>query len=84
MNNQGLSLESTQHEEAKYHHRAKKYCSTMIYRDSDSKKPREVKDILDFPTSSIAHIERAQKENDYHLVKVYVSSTRSETRVLNT
>mgnify|MGYP006905973652 CR=1 FL=1 len=32
-----------------------------VYRDSDCKKTREVKDILDFPTSFLAHFERAQK-----------------------
>ena len=43
----------------------------MIYRDSDNKKPREVKDILVFITSFLAHLERMQKEKDYRLVKVY-------------
>ena len=44
--------------------RAKKYCSTMIYRDSDSKKPKEVKDIFYFPTSFLTHLERVWKEKD--------------------
>ena len=59
LNNRGSPLESTQRGKAMYSQRAKKYCSTMIYQDSDSKKLREVKDILDFPTSFLAHLERA-------------------------
>ena len=34
-------------------------------------KPREVKDIHDFPTSFLAHLESAQKEKDQRLVKAY-------------
>ena len=62
LNNQRSHLESTQSEEARYNHRAKKYCSTMIYQDNDSKKSREVKDNIDFPF--LAHFERLRKEND--------------------
>ena len=59
LNNRGSPLESAQCEEAMYSQRAKKNCSTMIYQDSDNKILREVKDILDFPTSFLAHLERA-------------------------
>ena len=64
LNNRGSPLESTQLKEATYSQRAKKYCSTMIYRDSDSKKPKEVKDIFYFPISFLTHLERAWKEKD--------------------
>ena len=43
----------------------------MLYRDCDSTKPREVKDIHDFPTSFLAHLERARNEKDQPLVKAY-------------
>ena len=43
----------------------------MLYRDSDSTKPREVKDIHDFPTSFLANLERVRKEKDQRLVKAY-------------
>ena len=35
------------------------------------KKQGEVKDIHDFPTSFLAHLERARKEKDRRLVKAY-------------
>ena len=38
---------------------------------SKSKKLGEVKDIHDFPTSFLAHLERAGKEKDCRLVKAY-------------
>ena len=34
----------------------------MLYRDSDSTKPREVKDIHDFPTSFLANLERVERK----------------------
>ena len=43
----------------------------MLYRDNHSTKPREIKDIHDFPTSFLAHLESAQKEKDQRLVKAY-------------
>ena len=43
----------------------------MLYRESDSTKLREIKDIDDFPTSFLAHLERARKEKDRCLVKAY-------------
>ena len=43
----------------------------MLYRDNDSTKPREVKDIHDFPTSFLAQLERARKEKNKRLVKAY-------------
>ena len=43
----------------------------MLYRDSDSTNLREVEDIHDFPTSILAHLERAQKEKEQCLVKAY-------------
>ena len=45
--------------------------SVQLYRDSDSKHPREVKDIHDFPTSFLAHLQRARIEKDRSLVKAY-------------
>ena len=37
----------------------------MLYRDNHSTKPREIKDIHDFPTSLLAQLERARsKEKD--------------------
>ena len=59
LNNRGSPLESTQREEAMNSKRAKKY-----WFNNDIPKPREVKDILDFPTSFLAHLERARKEKD--------------------
>ena len=43
----------------------------MLYWDNDNTKPTEVKDIHDFPTSFLAHLERARKEKDQRLVKAY-------------
>ena len=34
-------------------------------------KPGELKDIHDFPTSFLAHLERARKEKDWRLLKAY-------------
>ena len=61
----------SQREKTLYSERAKKYYSMMVYQDSHSKKPREVKDLHDFPKSFLAHLERAWKENDWSLMKAY-------------
>ena len=44
----------------------------MLYLDIDhSKTLRKVKNIYVFTTSFLAHLERARKEKDQHLVKAY-------------
>ena len=51
--------------------RVKKILFNDEYQDNHSKKPREVKDIHDFPTPFLAHLERAQKGKEQDLVKAY-------------
>ena len=45
------------------------YC--LYQKPCRGKKLGEVKDIHDFPTSFLAHLERARKEKDGRLVKAY-------------
>ena len=47
------------------------YC--LYQKPCRGKKPGEVKDIHDFPTSFLAHLERARKEKDRRLIKAYES-----------
>ena len=55
----------------------------MLYRDSDSTKLREVKDIHDFPTSFLANLERVRKEKDQRLVKAYGIDDDNTFKIIN-